>query len=97
VRWLEERFRDHDRLVLAAIRDAGSNGSVRALLVRYARRTSDTLRRLGFPNGIVPQVAQKLPFVFVHGRAKLLYFGLASPSAPTPNPECRLVAASVRS
>jgi hypothetical protein len=61
--------------------------------VEYARRTSDTLRKLGFRHGIVPRIAQKLVFGFERGVPKLRAFGLASTNAATPDPECALVAA----
>jgi hypothetical protein len=94
VRWLKQRFADHDQLTLARIYDENPDQLTGVVAVEYARRTSDTLRKLGFPNGIVPQAGQKLPIRFASGRARFPFFGLASQSAPTPNPECALVAAS---
>jgi hypothetical protein len=94
VRWLKQRFADHDRLTLGSIRDENSQVPVGVVVVEYARRTSDTLRKLGFPHGIVPQIGEKLPFIFERGEARLLFFYLASIGAtPTPDPECALVAA----
>lgn len=93
VQWLKQRFADRDRLTLRRIYDENPEQLVGVVAVEYARRTSDTLRRLGFPNGIVPQVGQKLPFRFEGGVAKFPLFGLASTGAPAPNPECALVPA----
>jgi hypothetical protein len=93
IRWLRGRFRDHDRLTIGRIFDENPAQPVGVVGVEYSRRTSDTLRKLGYPNGIVPQASQKLPLHFQGGLAKFPFFGLASPSAPTPNPECKLVRA----
>jgi hypothetical protein len=93
VRWLKRRFLEHDRLTIRRIFDQNPVQPVGVVGVEYARRTNDTLRKLGFRNGIVPQVGQKVPFLFDRGVPKLAGFGLASIGAPTPNPECALVAA----
>jgi len=93
VQWLRKRFADHDRLTLARAADDNPGQPVGVLGVWYARRTSDTLRSLGRPRGIVPQVGQKLVFTFASGTAKFSTFGLASIGSPTPNPECALVPA----
>jgi hypothetical protein len=92
VRWLKQRFADHDRLTLARILDQNPAQPIGVVGVEYARRESDTLRRLGFPKGIAPQIGQKLPFHFGGGTVRFAFFALASPRTPTPNPECALVA-----
>jgi hypothetical protein len=58
--WLRERIEDHDGLVLQSLQPGVPNeaGSF-AMALSYERRTSDTLRALGFPNGITPQLATK--------------------------------------
>jgi len=68
--WLRRRFADHDRLTIANIRDESRAQPIGFVVVEYARRTSDTLRSLGYRLGIVPQGAQKLGFVFRAGRAE---------------------------
>jgi hypothetical protein len=93
VQWLRKRFADHDRLTLARAADDNPAQPVGVLGVWYARRTSGTLRSLGRPRGIVPQVGQKLVFTFETGTAKFSTFGLASIGSATPNPECALVPA----
>jgi hypothetical protein len=93
VRWLRGRFADHDRLTLGRIFDQNPSQPVGVVGVEYVRRTSDTLQKLGYPNGIVPQVGQKLVFRFERGVPKFLTFALASTGASTPNPECALVPA----
>jgi hypothetical protein len=93
VQWLRKRFSDHDRLTLARAADDNPAQAVGVLGISYARRTSDTLRSLGRPRGIVPQAVQKLVFTFSNGTAKFSTFGLASIGTPTPNPECALAPA----
>jgi hypothetical protein len=92
VRWLKQRFADRDRLTLGRILDLNPAQPIGVVGVDYVRRTSDTLRKLGFPKGIVPQVGQKLPFRFKGGVVKFQFFGLASTHVTTPkNTECELV------
>lgn len=59
-KWLQERIADHDRFILRDLQPGVPNeaGSF-AMALSYERRTSDTLRALGFPNGITPQLATK--------------------------------------
>jgi hypothetical protein len=58
--WLRERFADHDQLTLAGFYFGVPNEvGMFAVAVSYQRRTSDTLRSLGFPDGITPLVATK--------------------------------------
>ena len=61
-RWLRQRFADHDRLIPARIYDENPDQPFGVVGVEYSRRTSDTLRRLGFPKGIVPKLASKVGF-----------------------------------
>jgi len=91
VRWLKQRFADHDRLTLGRLLNENPAQLIGVVGVEYTRRTSDTLRKLGYPKGIVPQATMKLPFHFERGVPRFQFFALASPSAPTPNPECELV------
>ena len=62
VAWLRARLADHDRLIVAAIWNDNADQPMGAHVVgvEYARRTSDTLRALGFPAGITPQLATKV-------------------------------------
>jgi hypothetical protein len=63
--WLRSRFADRDRMMLAEIRAAYSSGgkpSDAGAVVRYARRTSNSLNRLGFPQGIEPPGLTKVGF-----------------------------------
>jgi hypothetical protein len=61
--WLVQRFADHDRLVIGRIfnmnPDPNSNQGVG---VDFALRTSDTIARLGAPNGLAPQGEAKVVF-----------------------------------
>jgi hypothetical protein len=62
--WLRERAADHDQLVLQSIANQNpdpSSGS-HVVAVAYVRRTSDTLRALGFINGITPNGVTKVVF-----------------------------------
>ena len=86
-RWLRQRFADHDRLIASRIVNENPAQPEGVVLVEYARRTSDTLRALGFPNGIEPQGATKVVFT----RAippRMLVFG-NGPGAGPPEPLCR--------
>jgi hypothetical protein len=62
--WLRDRAADHDQLVLESILNENpepSTGS-HVVAVSYAKRTSDALRALGFPNGVSPRFATKVVF-----------------------------------
>jgi hypothetical protein len=61
-RWLRRRFADHDRLTIGRVANEDPNFPTGALAVDYARRTSDTLRALGFGAGIVPKLGTKVVF-----------------------------------
>lgn len=58
--WLRKRVADHDRVALGSIRN--ETHDTRVVVVLLARRTSDTLRRLGFPNGVAPALGAKVVF-----------------------------------
>jgi len=60
--WLQARIADHDRLVMADITfgTPETQTGMFAISVEYETRMSDTLRALGFPNGIKPQGATKV-------------------------------------
>lgn len=70
--WLSDRAADHDRLILDSVvnenPDPASGSHVVA--VSYARRTSDTLRALGFPDGIEPRAATKAVFTATDDRLR---------------------------
>lgn len=55
--WLRQRMADHDQLTISEIEVGGG-----AVGIGYARRTSDTLRKMGFPDGIRPQSGTKVLF-----------------------------------
>jgi len=59
-------------LVLESVRNENPDPSTGAhvVAVAYARRTSDTLRALGFPNGINPQAATKVVFTATDDRIR---------------------------
>ncbi len=59
-RWLQQRAADHDWLDIGRI----TVGTVQeeALGVTFKRRTSDTLRALGRPQGIAPTLSAKVIF-----------------------------------
>jgi hypothetical protein len=62
--WLKDRAADHDQLFLESILNENpepSTGS-HVVAVSYATRMSDTLRALGFPNGVRPRFATKVVF-----------------------------------
>jgi ketosteroid isomerase-like protein len=70
--WLSERAADHDQLVLESIRNENPDPTTgsHVVAVSYTRRTSDTLRALGFPNGIEPQTATKAVFTATDDRLR---------------------------
>jgi hypothetical protein len=62
--WLRLRAADHDQLALERIANENPDpltGS-HVVAVTYSRRTSDTLRSLGFADGVVPGLASKVVF-----------------------------------
>lgn len=60
--WLQARIADHDRLVLADVTfgTPETQTGMFAVGVGYEARMSDTLRALGFPTGIKPQLGTKV-------------------------------------
>jgi hypothetical protein len=91
IQWLRARFADHDHLTISRVYASSQVGFV---VVEFTRRTSDSLRRLGYPNGIVPQIGVKMPLFFEGGVPTMPDFYLASPTHVGRNPECALMAAS---
>jgi hypothetical protein len=67
--WLRWRFADRDHLDVARIFNENPEGADQAVGLDYRRRTSHTLRALGFPHGIKPQLGSKV--VFTLGRRPL--------------------------
>jgi hypothetical protein len=80
--WLRKRVADHDRLTLGSIRN--DTHDTRVLLVLYARRTSDTLRRLGFPRGVAPAHGAKVVFTPTRRTRIVGWGGGGSHEACTP-------------
>ncbi len=62
--WLRQRIADHDQLQVWVIEnenpDPGSGSHV--IGVEWARRKSDSLAKLGFPDGITPKLGAKVVF-----------------------------------
>lgn len=58
--WLRKRFADDDHLGIARLSNGNAAQPVGVLAVEWAIRKSTTLRRLGFPHGIVPQLSAKV-------------------------------------
>lgn len=61
--WLRQRFRDRDHVEVARIWNANPEQPSGVVGVDWARRTSNTLRSLGFPAGIKPQLGAKVTFM----------------------------------
>ncbi len=57
--WLAQRFADHDRLVIRSVFNMNPDAD-RVVGVEFALRSSDTLARLGAPDGVVPQGIAKV-------------------------------------
>jgi len=88
--WLRDRAADHDQLVLESVANENpepSTGS-HVVAVSYAKRTSDTLRTLGFPNGVGPRLATKVVFSTSDDRIRTFANGPAGGGSdlcrPTP-------------
>jgi len=79
---LRERVRDHDALVLAEIFNENPDPTTggRVVGVRFARRTSDTLRAVGRPEGIRPEGGAKI--VFAPDGRRVVALAIAGPSCP---------------
>lgn len=60
--WLRKRFADDDHLGIARLWNGNAAQPVGVLAAEWAIRKSKTLRRLGFPHGIVPQLSAKVVF-----------------------------------
>ena len=89
--FLRDAFADHDRLEISSVSFATGEqpGSVgQAVSVAYGRRTSDTIRSLGFTNGILGPRATKI--AFSAGRI----VSVSNASFPVSGAECRPVAAN---
>ncbi len=61
--WLRQRIADHDQLHISQIVNENPDDELVAG-IEYARRTSTTLQRLGFTNGIMPKNATKVLFTY---------------------------------
>jgi hypothetical protein len=61
--WLRQRIADHDQLHISRIVNENPDDELVAG-IEYTRRTSSTLQRLGFTNGIMPKNATKVLFTY---------------------------------
>jgi hypothetical protein len=63
VSYLRQRLADHDQFTIADVwnQNPGPDGA-QTVGVDYRRRSSDTIRALGFPDGIRPALATKVIF-----------------------------------
>lgn len=83
--WLRNRAGDHDFLVLESIKNENpdmSTGS-HVVAVSYAKRTSDTLRSLGYPSGVLPSLGAKIVFNETNDLMRTFMAGIADPCRPT--------------
>jgi hypothetical protein len=70
--WLRERAADHDQLRLKSISNENpepASGS-HVVAVAFTRRTSDTLRSLGFASGVDPHGIAKVVFTATDDRIR---------------------------
>jgi len=74
--WLRRRFTDRDHLGVARIFNENPAAPAGAVGVDYRSRTNRTLRALGFPRGIKPQLGSKVRFTL--GRRPLLIEAFAN-------------------
>lgn len=59
--WLAQRAANHDRLTMSRVWNENPDDQS-VVGITYERRTSDSLARLGFANGITPKLATKVVF-----------------------------------
>ena len=63
VGYLRQRFADHDQFTVADVWNQNPDADgAQTVAVDYSRRSSDTIRALGFPGGIRPTLATKVIF-----------------------------------
>ena len=60
--WIDGRTADHDRFTVERIENGNTDASSAAIGVVFARRSSDSLRALGFADGVRPQSGAKVQF-----------------------------------
>lgn len=80
--WLRRGAADHDTLVLTELYFGTPTSAGFAVAVSYERRTSDTLRSLGFPNGIAPPGATKVVVTNAGDRISAFVNGSANSCRP---------------
>lgn len=75
--WLRERIADNEQFILRKIWVGDpSNGYTRdAVGVDLARRTNDSLRRIGYPNGITKNLGAKVILTADHKRIMTIALG----------------------
>lgn len=62
VAYFKARFADHDHLEIGQITTSEMNGGASGVGIRFAKRSSDSLRALGFPDGIAGPMTNKTVF-----------------------------------
>jgi len=62
ISYFEARFTDHDRLEIGQVTTLPCSGGGDCVGIRFARRSNDSLRALGFSNGIVGPQTNKTVF-----------------------------------
>jgi hypothetical protein len=88
-RWLQERAADHDSFEVAALLNHNPAGG--GLGIVWSRRSSDTLRQLGFRDGIKPQL--RVMIAFTNSDRMMARFALSTPPESGGNQaECRPLA-----
>ena len=73
--WLMDRAADHDQLVLESIVNENPDPTGHVVAVSYGRRTSDSLRSLGFATGVTPRIATKVVFTSSDDRIRAFMSG----------------------
>lgn len=74
-RWLRDRAADRDQLIIESIVNTNPDPTEHVVAVSYAKRTSDTLRSLGFSNGVTPRIATKVVFTTSDDRIRAFMSG----------------------
>jgi len=81
--WIDGRIADHDRFTVERIENGNTDASSAAIGVVFARRTSDSLRALGFADGVRPQSETKIRFTGAGNNLRIEAFANGPGGAPS--------------
>ena len=76
--WIDARIAEHDRFAPEQIFNGNADTPSAAIGVAFARRANDSLRAMGFADGIRPQSAAKIRFTGSGNDLRIETFAMAS-------------------